>query len=121
VSDVTEPQVVRKQQANIALEGGELVRKYFRTGKLVFSVATVLPGQRGMLDPGHEGADEVAYVAQGRLIFEFPNLKKWLELEAGDAVLIPEGEPHAVVNAGEEMAIVTWSVAPNLGRASLTQ
>ncbi len=118
---MAEVRVVRQRDAEPVLEGGELVRLYFDSGKLFFSVATILPGQRGMLDPGHEGAHEVAYVAKGRLVFEFPRQKKWVELEAGDAVLIPEGEPHGVVNAGEEMAVVTWCVAPGLGRPQLSE
>ncbi len=74
-----------------------------------------------MLDPGQEGVHEVAYVVNGRLAFEFPRLGKWLELEAGDAVLIPEGEPHGVVSAGDEMAVVSWCVAPGLGRPQLSE
>jgi quercetin dioxygenase-like cupin family protein len=117
---MTELQVVRKQDAETKLEGGELVRIYFRSGKLVYSVSSILPGQRGVLDPGHHDAHEVAYVARGRLVFEFPNLKKWVELEAGDAVLVPEDEPHAIVNAGEEAAVVVCCAAPNLGRPSFS-
>jgi quercetin dioxygenase-like cupin family protein len=113
--------LVREQDAETVIEGGEFVRVYANTDKIIFSVATIPPGQQGMLDPGHNGAHEVAYVIKGQLVFEFPDRKKWLELRAGDAVIIPEGEPHAVVNVGEELAVVSWSLAPHMGRAWLTK
>lgn len=113
--------LIREQDAEIVMEGAEFVRVYAHTDKIIFSVATIPPGQRGMPDPGHEGAHEVAYVIKGHLLFEFPDSKKWLELRAGDAVLIPEGEAHSVINVGEETAILSWSLAPHLGRPWLTK
>jgi oxalate decarboxylase/phosphoglucose isomerase-like protein (cupin superfamily) len=113
--------LVRQQEAEVFMEGGELVRLYAHTDKITFSVATIPPGQKGMLDPGHEGAHEVAYVIKGHLMFEFPDSKKWLELRTGDAVIIPEGEAHSVINVGEETATVSWSLAPHMGRPWLTK
>jgi oxalate decarboxylase/phosphoglucose isomerase-like protein (cupin superfamily) len=121
---MTELTVVRQQDAEIVIEGGECVRVYANTGKILFSVATLPAGQKGALDPGHQGAHEVAYVIQGHIIAEFPDRKdnkKWLELRAGDAVIIPEGEAHSIINIGEETAVVSWSLAPDLGRPWLTK
>ena len=113
--------LIRQQDAETIMEGDEFVRVYAHTDKILVSVATILPGQRGMLDPGHQGAHEVAYVIKGDIIFEFPDSKKWMELHAGDAVLIPEGEPHAVINIGQQTGEIIWSLAPDLGREWLTK
>ncbi len=113
--------LIKKQEAEVLMEGNEFVRVYANTGKILFSVATIPPGQKGMLDPGHQGAHEIAYVVSGTLVFEFPDSKKWFELEEGDAVLIPEGEPHLVYNVGDETGTITWSLAPDLGRPWLTK
>jgi oxalate decarboxylase/phosphoglucose isomerase-like protein (cupin superfamily) len=121
---MTELTLVRHQDAEIVMEGGECVRLFANTGKIMFSVATLPAGQRGALDPGHGGAHEVAYLVKGNVVFEFPNRKdskKWLELHAGDAVIIPEGEAHSVINIGAEAAEISWSLAPDLGRPWLTK
>ena len=121
---MTKLTLVRQQDAEIVMEGGEFVRVFANTGKIVFSVATLPAGQKGMLDPGHQGAHEVAYVIKGHIIAEFPDHKdnnKWLELWEGDAVIIPEGEAHCIINIGEETAVVSWSLAPDMGRPWLTK
>lgn len=111
--------LIRRPDARPLMEGDEFVRIYAHTDKLLFAVATFLPGKRSLLDPGHEGAHEVAYVIRGHLVFEFPKSERFYELFEGDAVLIPEGEPHSVVNIGEELGIVSWSLAPHMGRPPL--
>ena len=111
--------LIRERDAEVIMEGAECVHLYFQTDKLLFDVATIPPGQRTPLDPGHQGAHEVAYLIKGHIVFEFPNKKKFMELYPGDAVLIPEGEPHAVVNVGDETAVMSWSLAPHLGRPPL--
>lgn len=116
------PTVIRERDAEIVMEGAECVRVYADTGKIVFSVATLPPGQQGAVDPGHNDAHEVAYVIKGNVVFEFPDSSpKWLELRSGDAVFIPEGETHSVINIGGETAVISWSLAPDLGRPWLTK
>jgi len=109
-----EIKVQRYEAVDPILEGDEVVRIYFRTNRLVFSVASILPGLKGAVDPGHEGADEVAYVVRGRVVVQVGDVTK--ELKAGDAILIPEGVPHQAINVGEEQALMIWVAAPSLGR-----
>jgi len=112
---MAEPTLIQERGAEVLMEGDEFVRVYARTDKLVFGVATFQPGQRGPSDPGHPGAQEVAYVVQGQFVFEFPEIKRFLELRAGDAVLIPEGEPHGAINISQQVGIICWCIAPNVG------
>jgi oxalate decarboxylase/phosphoglucose isomerase-like protein (cupin superfamily) len=116
---MAELRLIRQEDAQILMEDDEFVRIYAHTDKLLFAVASFLPGQRSPLDPGHEGAHEVAYVIKGHFVFEFPDSNAFFELRAGDAVLIPEGEAHICINVGEEIGYVSWSLAPHLGRAPL--
>lgn len=116
------PTLIREQDAEIVMEGAEFVRVYANTGKILFSVATLPPGQQGAVDPGHQDAHEIAYVIKGQVIFEFPDSSpKWLELRPGDAVFIPEDAAHSVINVGDEIAVISWSLAPDLGRPWLTK
>jgi oxalate decarboxylase/phosphoglucose isomerase-like protein (cupin superfamily) len=116
---MTELTLIRQPDAKVLLEGNEFVRIYAHTDKLLFAVASIPAGLRGPLDPGHAGAHEVAYVIKGHFVFEFPNSHKFIELREGDAVLIPEGEAHCPVNIGEELGVVSWSLAPHMGRDDL--
>ena len=112
-----EPIVMYEGDAKPHLDGDEIVRSYFRTGKLNFSVSTLDPGQKSSLDPGHAGAHEIGYIIQGTIMVEFPGLGQSVRLEAGDGVFIPESQPHTLYNVGVETAKMIWSTAPNLGRA----
>ncbi len=110
-----EVQVCRANDARVLMAGDEMAAVYFWTDRLVFSVSQIPPGGRSSRDPGHQGADEVCYVVRGTLVLEFPELQRWERLSAGDAVVIPEGVPHTVINPGGEVAVSTWSTAPKLG------
>ena len=47
-----------------------------------------------------------------RLYVFLPNEKRYYELSEGDAILIPPGEPHKLLNPNPEIAVVCWSLAP---------
>ncbi len=110
------PKLLRGLEAQALIEGDEFVRKYFHTGKLVFAVSWIQPGQRSALDPGHVGAEEVCFVASGRIALAFPDQDLVYEMEAGDGVLIPDSVAHEMVGLGDVAATVVWSAAPGLGR-----
>jgi mannose-6-phosphate isomerase-like protein (cupin superfamily) len=50
------------------------------------------------------------------VVMEFPDAKRYVRLQGGDAVLIPESEPHVFHNVGTELAKLAWATAPHLGR-----
>ena len=112
--------VTRRTEAEVVLEGDEHIRVYARTDKIVFAVGTLLPGQRSPVDPGHQGADEVAYQISGEIVVHLPDRGRWVHLEPGDAMVVPEGETHTVVCVSAEPAVTVWATAPNLGRPSLS-
>lgn len=108
-------EVCRANEARTIMAKDELGSMYFWTDRLIVTVCQLPPGGRSTLDPGHKGADEVCYVVTGTLVLEFPDQQRWERLSAGDAVLIPEGEPHTVINPGDTVAVSVWSTAPHLG------
>jgi quercetin dioxygenase-like cupin family protein len=109
------PEVCRADQARILMAGDEAAAVYFWTDRLVFSVSEIPPGGRSSRDPGHKAADEICYVIRGKLVIEFPELQQWERLGPGDAVVIPENEPHVAINPGDEAAVSVWATAPHLG------
>jgi mannose-6-phosphate isomerase-like protein (cupin superfamily) len=114
-SPAREIQVRHAQDARVLMAGEEKAMMYFWTDRLVFSMSEIPPGAGSSRDPGHDGADEVCYVFKGTLILEFPGLDRKEKLEPGDAILIPEKEPHIVFNPGTETAVSAWATAPQLG------
>jgi len=107
---MTRAAVVRQRDAKNFMEGAEHCREYVRDQFLWFGVSVVPPGQRGEVDPGHPGAEEVFFCAAGHvLIFDGEHYD---ELEAGDALVIPPELPHTIVNIGEIPAVVIWAGAP---------
>ena len=111
----SEVAVRRANEARVLMAGDEMAAMYFWTDRLVFSVSEIPPGRRSSRDPGHKGADEVCYVVEGSLVIEFPALQRWERLNAGDAVLIPQGQPHVAINPGDRTAVSVWATAPQLG------
>lgn len=102
--------VIRQAEARNFMEGPEHCREYVQTEKLWLGTSTLLPGQRGNIDAGHPSSQEVFFVCRGHvLLFDE---KQYYELLAGDAIWIPEGLPHTLINVGEEMAVLAWAGAP---------
>jgi mannose-6-phosphate isomerase-like protein (cupin superfamily) len=110
---------VRKMTSSDALpvlEGGEFVRIYFHTEKLLCALSTMVPGQVGELDEGHRAAEEVCFCITGNIVVHFPKLDRYVELQEDNAVIIPEGEPHQITNVGSGMAKMIFFTAPHIGR-----
>lgn len=103
-------QIIRAREARTFMEGPELCREYLRTPKMWLGTSTLQPGQRGAIDIGHKVSQEVFYCCKGHvLLFDE---QKYYELEEGDAIFIPEGLPHTLINIGEETAVLVWAGAP---------
>jgi mannose-6-phosphate isomerase-like protein (cupin superfamily) len=107
-----EPRKIRKADAKDFMEGDEYCRLYYKTNQLVFGTSTLQPGKKGAIDPGHKNGYEIFYAAKGRVICSFPKANKQVELDEGDIVIIPPGEPHELMNNGTVEALVVWSLAP---------
>jgi mannose-6-phosphate isomerase-like protein (cupin superfamily) len=105
--------IVRAAEAKSFTEGQELCRDYLREPRMWFGTSTLRPGERGDIDPGHAASVEVFYCAQGRVIMN--DGERDYELSAGDAVIVPEGLPHALTNIGDATAVLVWAGAPGEG------
>jgi oxalate decarboxylase/phosphoglucose isomerase-like protein (cupin superfamily) len=108
----TDYQVVRRIEARSFMEGPEHCREYFTTDKLTFGTSTLPPGQAGATDPGHPESHEVFFAAKGHVLVRLGDPGPHFELEEGDAILIPEGVSHTIINVGEETALIVWACAP---------
>ncbi len=108
-----EIKVVRKSEARSFMDGEEHCREYLKTGKITFGTSTLLPGQRGTVDKGHPGSHEIFFVSRGLVLLHVPDRNEYHELHEQDIILMPEGVPHALINIGEETAVISWSMAPS--------
>ena len=105
--------VVRAAEASYFTEGDEACREYLRERRMWFGTSTLEPGQRGDIDPGHTSAVEVFYCCQGNVLMNDGH--RDYELHVGDAVIVPHGLPHALINIGEVTAVLVWAGAPGDG------
>lgn len=103
--------VVKAADAHIFMEGVEICRQYFKTEKITFGTSQLHPGQTGAVDLGHENSHEVFFVVRGSVLLRCG--EKLYELCEGDAQIIPPKEPHQLTNIGEDIALVSWSMAPS--------
>ena len=94
--------IIRKGEAKTLMEGEELTQIYFQTEKIIFSISSLLPGQKASLDRGHKNSDEICRVIQGKLVMHLPDQDRYHLLNEGDAILIPQGEAHYSINAGRK-------------------
>lgn len=109
-----EAKIIKNGEGNFIIEGEECTQIYFKTDKIIFSTSTLLPGQKACLDKGHKGSHEICYVVKGNLLMHLPEKNKCFYLNNGDAILIPECEPHYSMNVGEEISLTVWACAPRL-------
>jgi mannose-6-phosphate isomerase-like protein (cupin superfamily) len=108
--DETSARIIRSVEARAFMEGPELCREYIRTPKMWLGTSTLQPGQQGSIDVGHSVSQEVFFCCKGHvLLFDE---KQYYELFGGDAIFIPEGLPHTLINIGEETAVLVWAGAP---------
>jgi len=112
VNAMEEVQIVRKRSTKSYMEGDEHCRLYVKNDKILFGTSSLLPGTKGAVDPGHKQGKEIFFAAMGSVICHFPNMDTYEELEEGDAIVIPPGEPHQLMNFGNKEALVCWSLAP---------
>lgn len=105
--------VIRQSEARSFLEGDEHCREYFKTGKITFGTSTLLPGKCGTVDKGHLDSQEVFFVSRGHVLLSLPDHEEFREMNEGDAIVVPEGVAHKLINVGEETAVITWSMAPS--------
>ncbi len=108
-----ETTVIRKTDAKVFMEGPELCREYIVTPRITFGTSRLLPGQRGDIDPGHPESHEIFFVSKGHVLLYVESTDISYELFTEDAILMPEGVPHTLINIGDEEAIITWSKAPS--------
>jgi len=104
------PRIISCGEARTFMEGPEECREYVKAPKLWFGTSMLKPGERGDIDVGHPNSQEVFFVCQGHV--KLFDETKYHELFKGDAILIPEGVPHTLINVGEEVALVVWAGAP---------
>ena len=102
--------VIKKKESKQFFEGDEQCNLYMKTEKMVFGTSYLEPGTEGTIDPGHKYGEEIFFVAKGILTCQFSTLSK--ELQEGDAVIIPIGEPHKLINTNKEPVLVCWALAP---------
>ena len=102
--------VIRLRDSKEFMEGDEKCHLYFKSDRMIFGTSYLEPGKEGGVDPGHKHGEEVFFVAKGRVTCKFSEISK--DLEEGDAVIIPIGEPHKLINNSDEPALVCWALAP---------
>ncbi|MEM3941378.1 MAG: cupin domain-containing protein [Candidatus Bathyarchaeia archaeon] len=101
--------VIRNLDAKSFMEGAEYCKLYIKNEAIVFGVSILHPGQRGEIDPGHENACEVFYVADGKVVCYIPGENIYEELNEGDLIFIPPKKPHQLFNVGDKIARIIWA------------
>jgi len=102
--------VVKRKESKQFFEGDEQCNLYMKTEKMMFGTSYLKPGKEGAIDSGHTYGEEIFFVAKGTVTCKFSKLSK--QLEEGDAVIIPIGEPHTLINSSNKPALVCWALAP---------
>jgi mannose-6-phosphate isomerase-like protein (cupin superfamily) len=102
--------LIKFKDAKEFFEGDERCNLYVKTDKIVFGTSYLEPGKEGAVDPGHKFGEEIFFVAKGKVTCKFSKVSK--NLEEGDAVIIPVGEPHKLINKNNEPALICWALAP---------
>lgn len=110
VKTPAQAQVIRQADSRVFLDGPELCREYLRNAAMWFGSSTLQPGQTGGVDPGHPGAWEVFFCANGHAVVDDGSCCH--ELMRGDALLIPPGVPHTITNVGPDEVLIVWAGAP---------
>jgi mannose-6-phosphate isomerase-like protein (cupin superfamily) len=102
--------LIKSKDAKEFFEGDERCNLYVQTQQILFGVSYLEPGKEGAVDPGHKYGEEIFFVIKGQVTCKFSKVSK--NLDEGDAVIIPVGEPHKLINKSKEPVLVCWALAP---------
>ena len=102
--------VIKLNDSKEYFEGDERCNLYVKTDKIVFGTSYLETGEEGVIDPGHKYGEEIFFIAKGNVTCEFSRMIK--NLEEGDVVIIPVGEPHKLINKSKKPALVCWTLTP---------
>ena len=105
-----EIKIISSKDIKEFFEGDERCKFYVKTKKIVFGTSYLEPGKEGAIDPGHKYGEEIFFVAKGKVTCKFSKTSK--NLEEGDAVIIPIGEPHKLINENDAPTLICWALAP---------
>jgi quercetin dioxygenase-like cupin family protein len=105
-----EIKVIFSKDAKEFFEKDERCKLYIKSEKIVFGTSYLEPGKEGAIDPGHKYGEEIFFIAKGKVTCNFSKTSK--NLEEGDAVIIPIGEPHKLINKFDKPALICWALAP---------
>jgi quercetin dioxygenase-like cupin family protein len=103
-------EIIRKSNAKEWYEADELCHLYRKDEYMEFGTSYIKSGKAGAVDSGHNSGKEVFYCAIGKVAVEFS--KEKIELNVGDAVVIPIDEPHKLVNKFDQPTLIVWSLVP---------
>lgn len=82
----------------------------FETERFFCDVYCLEPGQQ-QKQHAHEGNDKVYAVLEGKVIAQIAGEER--ELTQGEAVLVPAGDEHGVINRSEQRAALLVFMAPH--------
>jgi mannose-6-phosphate isomerase-like protein (cupin superfamily) len=102
--------VIKRKDSKQFFEGDEQCNLYMKTEKMIFGTSYLEPGREGTIDLGHKYGEEIFFVAKGKVMCKFSKVSK--KLEEGDAVIIPVGESHKLINKHNEAVLICWALAP---------
>jgi len=108
--------LIRGEDILWRLEGGVRGRELLvgimaSTENMTVGKINFLGGQRSS-EFVHRG-DKVVFLEEGNLHIEFPETRRWVELEPFDGCRIPEGTRHSFYNMSANEARAVFSVAPD--------
>ncbi len=77
--------------------------------KIMFGVVFVEPGNKP-LKWKYEVEDEVYFILKGEVTIYCNNKK--IKVKEGDAIYLPAGEKHGLINEGKESATIIYALSP---------
>jgi oxalate decarboxylase/phosphoglucose isomerase-like protein (cupin superfamily) len=103
--------VIRNNDVRKWFEGDELCTGYRNDAEMVFGTSFLEPGKQGAVDTGHRIGKEIFYCAYGKAILVVSE-EEWIDMAAGDAVIVPATKSHRLINRSDEPVLLVWALAP---------
>ncbi len=103
--------VIRQIQARNFMEGPEHCREYIKTEKMWFGTSTLPPARAAISTRDTPARTRCSSCVKGMSYYLMSS--STTSYIAGDAIFIPEGLPHTLINVGEETAVLGWAGAPS--------
>ena len=89
--------------------GDSEIYRAAQTDQLGCGILKLQPGKTARYDAGHQNADEIFYIVEGKAEIYYPDVNQKVLVSKGEFIMNYRSRPHVVSNPGNEILVLLFA------------